>query len=110
MFECKVINYGYGRMVFPTRIGNLYIDRLKPYKINDRGVMQDLRRFEFTDKLGFEVVVDDENGQTPIIPTKSGIDYVAYSINELRSIAAGKGVKKTFFMKKDDLIKILEEV
>ncbi len=104
-----VTNYGYGRKTFPTRIGNLFIDRLRPYPIYDRGVIEDLKRFESTDKLGFKVVVDDENGHPPTRP-QSGIDYVAYSINELRSIAAGKGFKEAFFMKKAEIIKKLEEM
>ncbi len=95
-------------MPFPTRIGNLSIGRLRELKVTDRGVYEDLKRFEFSDKLGFKVVVDDENGHSPA-SADPGIDFGAYSINELRSIASGKGVKEAFFMKKADLIKILKE-
>jgi len=108
MFQCTVTNYGFGRVTFPTRIGNLYLGPLEPFPIKDRGVYEDLKRFEKSDKLGFEVAVDDENGQQPARPG-SGIDYVAMSINELRSIAAGRGVKDAFYMKKVDLIKTLKE-
>ncbi len=109
MFRCEVTNYGYVRKTFPTRKGNLFLDRLRPLVIEDRGVYVDLKRFEASDKLGFQVVVDDENGRHPARSEKSGIDYVAYSINELRSIATGKGIKGAFFLRKADLIKKLEE-
>lgn len=95
-------------MPFPTRIGNLHIGKLKSLKVTDRGVFEDLKRFEKSDKLGFKVVVDDENGHPPA-QAESGTDYGALTINELRSIASGKGVKDTFSMKKVDLIKILKE-
>jgi len=95
-------------MPFPTRIGNLHIGRLKSLSVTDRGVFKDLKRFEKSDKLGFKVVVDDENGHPPA-QAESGTDYSALTINELRSIASGKGVKKVSFMKKKDLIKILKE-
>ena len=108
MFECIVTNYGPGRSPFPTRIGNLSIGRLEEFKITDRGVFEDLKRFEQSDKLGFKMVVDDENGH-PTAQADTGIDFAAHSINELRSIAAGKGVKGVFAMTKSALIKILKE-
>ena len=95
-------------MPFPTRIGNLSIGRLKELKVTDRGVYEDLKRFEFSDKLGFKVIVDDENGHPPA-SADPGIDLAALTINELRSIASGKGVKNTFSMRKVDLIKTLKE-
>jgi hypothetical protein len=108
MFEVIVTNYGNARMPFPTRIGNLSIGRLRELKVTDRGVYEDLKRFEISAKLGFKVVVDDENGHSPA-SADPGIDFGAYSINELRSIASGKGVKKVWLFKKADLIKILKE-
>lgn len=121
MFNCIVTNYGKSRTTFPTRIGNLYIARRIPYTIYDnpqngahgafhleaRGIVEDLKRFEKSDMLGFEVVVDAENGHPSEEPT---IDYATgHSINELRSIAAGRGVKKAFFMTKAQIIQILKE-
>jgi len=108
MYRCIVTNYGNARRPFPTRIGNLSIGRLEELSVDDRGVVEDLKRFEKSDKLGFKVVVDDENGHPPA-QADSGTDYSALTINELRSIASGKGVKGAFFMKKADLIKILKE-
>ena len=108
MFKCIVTNYGPGRNSFPTRIGNLSIGKLKELRITDRGVFEDLKRFEESDKLGFKVVVDDENGH-PTAQADAGKDLTAHSINELRSIAAGKGVKGVFTMTKVALIKILKE-
>jgi len=96
-------------MPFPTRIGNLHIGRLKSLKVTSRGVFEDLKRFEKSDKLGFKVVVDDENGHPPAQAESGTTDYGALTINELRSIASGKGVKNTFVMKKVDLIKSLKE-
>lgn len=115
MYSCIVTNYGFRRKTFPTRIGNLFINRLSPMEINDekfadsRGVVEDLRVFEQSDKLGFEVVVDDENGHPSPTRPSPGIDYAAYHINELRKIAAGLGVRGVFFMKKAEIIQLLEE-
>ncbi len=95
-------------MPFPTRIGNLSIGRFRELKVTDRGVFDDLKRFEFSDKLGFKVEVDDENGHPPA-SAGPGIDLDALTINELRRIASGKGVKGAFYMKKADLIKTLKE-
>ncbi len=95
-------------MPFPTRIGNLSIGRLRELKVTDRGVFEDLKRFEFSDKLGFKVEVDDENGHPPA-SADPGIDFGALPINELRRLASGKGVKGAFYMKKADLIKTLKE-
>ena len=108
MFECIVTNYGNARKPFPTRIGNLHIGRFKECKISDRGVFADLKRFEKSAKLGFKVVGDDENGQQTT-PAKAGTDYGAYTINELRRLASGKGIKGTFKMTKAALIKLLKE-
>lgn len=95
-------------MPFPTRIGNLSIGRFRELEVTDRGVYEDLKRFEKSDKLGFKVIVDDENGHPPA-SAEPGIDYAALPINELRRIASGKGVKGAFYMKKVDLIKTLKE-
>lgn len=95
-------------MPFPTRIGNLSIGRLRELSITDRGVYEDLKRFEKSERLGFKVEVDDENGHPPA-SADPGIDYDALTINELRSLASGKGVKGAFYMKKVDLIKTLKE-
>lgn len=95
-------------MPFPTRIGNLSIGRMQELPVTDRGVYEDLKLFEKSAKLGFKVEVDDENGHPPA-SAEPGIDYGALTINELRSIASGKGVKGAFYMKKADLIKTLKE-
>ena len=105
--RCIVTNYGYGRMTFPTRIGNLFINRLMPYEVCDKGVLEDLKRFEQSDHLGFEIL-EPSRPEAPA-PLSQGVDYSDCRINELRAIAAGKGVKGTFSMKKVDLIQKLEE-
>jgi hypothetical protein len=115
MYSCTVTNYGSRRKTFPTRIGNLFIDQLRPMEISDakfadpRGVIEDLKVFEQSEKLGFEVVVDDENGHPSPTRQEPGIDYAAFHINELRKRAAGLGVKGVFFKKKAEIIQILEE-
>lgn len=107
MMLATVTNYGYGRKTFPTRIGNIYLERLMPFEIHDEGVLEDLRVFEQSDMLGFEIK-EASRPEAPV-PLRSTIDYSGYRINELRSIAAEKGVKGVFRMRKVDLIKILEE-
>ena len=121
MYHCIVTNYGRGRETFPTRIGDLFIKTRIPYAIYDnpqngahgafhedaRGIVEDLQVCEKIDKLGFEVVVDDENGHPS---EKPAIDYATgHSINDLRRIAAERGVTGVFFMKKAQLIQILQE-
>ncbi len=94
-------------MTFPTRIGNLFINRLMPYEVCDEGVLEDLKRFEQSDHLGFEII----KSSRPEAPESLSqtINYSDYRINELRAIVAGRGVEGAFFMKKVDLIKKLEE-
>ena len=94
-------------MTFPTRIGNLFINRLMPYEICDEGVLEDLKRFEQSDYLGFEII-ESSKPEAPKSLSQT-INYSDYRINELRAIVAGRGVKGAFFMKKADLIKKLEE-
>ena len=94
-------------MTFPTRIGNIFINRLMPYEVCDEGVLEDLKRFEQSDHLGFEIKESSRPEAPESLP--QAINYSDYRINELRAIVAGRGVKGTFFMKKVDLIKKLEE-
>jgi len=103
----RVTNYGYGRKTFPTRIGNIFIERLMPFDVDDEGVLEDLKVFEQSDKLGFEVI-EPSRPEAPV-PLRPKVDYGGYRINELRAIVAEMGIKGTFSMKKVDLIKILEE-
>ncbi|HDZ39338.1 MAG TPA: hypothetical protein ENH62_13850 [Marinobacter sp.] len=94
-------------MTFPTRIGNLFINRLMPYEVCDEGVLEDLKRFEQSDHLGFEIIKSSRPEAPESLPQT--INYSDYRINELRAIVAGRGVEGAFFMKKVDLIKKLEE-
>jgi len=97
--KCVVINYGYGRKSFPTRVGNLFINRLVPFTTDDMGVVEDLRRFEYVNKLTFEFIED-----------KIAVDYYGKTpIWELRKAAAGLGIKGCFYMRKPEIIKLLEE-
>jgi len=58
----------------------------------------------------FSFMVSDERegnplGQEFIQKETQKIDYTTYNINELRSIATGKGIKDAFFLTKEVLIK-----
>ena len=101
-----VTNYGRPR-TFPTRNGNIFIDRLLPLEVCDEGVLDDLKQFEQSAFLTFEIL-EPSRLEAPT-PLPKGVDYSGCRINELRAIAAGKGIKGTFTMKKVDLIKILED-
>ena len=103
----RVTNYGYGRKTFPTRIGNIYLERLMPFDVDDEGVLEDLKVFEQSDKLGFEII-KTSRPEAPV-PLRPKVDYSGYRINELRSIAAEMGEKGVFRMRKVDLIRILED-
>ena len=96
--KCVVINYGYGRKSFPTRVGNLFINRMVPFTTDDMGVVEDLRRFEHVNKLTFEFIED-----------KNAEDYEKTPIWELRKAAAGLGIKGCFCMRKPEIIRLLEE-
>jgi len=95
----EVINYGYGRKSFPTRVGNLFIDRLKPFPVTDPGVLEDLKRFEKSDKLGFSIKERDWKSS----------EFAKRPINDLRRTATQMGIKGVFTMKKSELIQNLEE-
>ena len=104
--QCVVTNYGRPR-AFPTRVGNIFLSRFVPLEVCDEGVLDDLKHFEQSDLLGFEVL-EPSRPEAPELLSQ-GVDYSGYRINELRAIAAGKGIKGAFSMKKVDLIKEIEE-
>ena len=101
-----VTNYGRPR-TFPTRAGNIFLDRLLPLEVCDKGVLDDLKQFEQSALLTFEIL-ETSRPEAPA-PLPQGVNYSGCRINELRAIAAGKGIKGTFTMKKVGLIKILED-
>lgn len=107
MMLARVTNYGYGRKTFPTRIGNIFLERLMPFDVDDEGVLDDLKVFEQSDKLGFEIIKPSRPEAPVPLPQKFG--YSGFRINELRSIAAERGIKGVFRMRKIDLIKLLED-
>ena len=100
-----ITNYGRPR-TFPTRAGNIFLDRLLPLEVCDEGVLDDLKQFEQSALLTFEIL-EPSPPEAPA-PLTQGVDYSGCRINELRAIAAGKGIKDAFRMKKVDLIQQIE--
>jgi transcription initiation factor TFIIIB Brf1 subunit/transcription initiation factor TFIIB len=90
----RITNYGY-RKIFPTCLGNMFIPRQKPFELDNPKAIKELSHFK---DVVVEILEDDER-----------IDYARYPIHQLRKIASQLGIKGSFYMKKIDLIKKLEE-
>ncbi len=72
----------------------------------DKATVKKPNIFEDIGISNFKVSNDmDLPSQDFIQQEKKEIDYSGYRVNELRSIAAGKGIKGAFFMKRSELIK-----
>ena len=93
----RIINNGH-RRVYPTCIGDLRIPKGQYYDLKDRKAIEELQQYP---ELCVEIVEKDI-----VMPA---IVYAMYPINQLRNIASKIGIKNAFFLKKVDLIKILEE-
>jgi len=93
----RILNNGH-RKVYPTCIGDLRIPKGQYYELEDKHAIQELQ--EYPD-LCVEIIKGDV-----MIPA---IVYAKYPVNQLRNIASKLGIKRSFFLKKVDLIKILEE-
>lgn len=119
MFE--VINYGPTKS-FPTCIGNLRLPRNRIVKIQNKRAAKELTGFykvavkdldpepSFNKKFWGEERTQDQ----PVdIPERSAgeklVDYSTLTINMLRKIAARFGIPDSFTMRKQELIKKLEE-
>lgn len=63
---------------------------------------------EDTDISSFKVSNDMEFPNQDFIQDREEASYTAFSLNELRSIAKGKGIKVAFSMTKGELIKKLK--
>lgn len=95
--KAQVVNYG-RPMPFNTRAGNIRVPRMRPFIVHDPRIVEDLRKYPYIKIRILEGALG-----------KPLIDYSSYRINELRNIAAGLGIEGSFFMKKPELIKRLEE-
>jgi hypothetical protein len=95
----RIINNGY-RRVYPTCIGDLRIPKGQEYTLDHPKAIRELS--EYPD-LTIEVMRADAADRA------TAADYSKYPINQLRNIASNAGKKDSFFMKKVDLIKFLEE-
>lgn len=93
----RILNNGH-RPVYPTCIGDLRIPKGQYYELNDKKAIEELQ--EYPD-LMVEILEQDI-----AIPT---VNFSLYPVNHLRNIASKLGIERTFFMKKVDLIKLLEE-
>ena len=91
----RIINNGH-RRVYPTCIGDLRIPKGQEYTLEDKKAIEELSYYP---DLTIEVIREDP----------ACIDYSKYPVNQLRNIVAKTGRKDSFFMKKVDLIKLLEE-
>lgn len=94
-----IINYGQRRQ-FPTCVGNFLINKGETIRVKSEVAARQLEKQPF-------VVVRGLN--KPEEPGKIEFSYRNLGINELRKIAARFGIGNSFFMKKDELIKKLEE-
>lgn len=120
MFE--VVNYGPTRS-FPTCIGNLRLPRLRRIKIRSERAAAELKEHwrvevkdldveqSFNKKFWGEEKTEDQPVFMPTekAPSEKLVDYSVLKINALRKIAARFGIPGSFSMRKQELIKKLEE-
>jgi len=95
-----VKNYGKTRS-FPTCVGNLRIQRDGEIKTSNSKLVEEMKKFQLVD-------VDYVEGEPKEKPHKE-IDYSAYRIQELRTVAAALGIPGSFTMTKSKLIKTIKE-
>ena len=93
----RILNNGH-RPVYPTCIGDLRIPKGQYYELEDKKAIEELQ--EYPD-LCVEIIEKDVE--------ITAIKFAKYPVNHLRNIASKLGIERTFFMKKVDLIKLLEE-
>ena len=76
----------------------------------DRGkaAAKEPKRLEDADISSFKVSNDMEFPNQDFIQDREEVDYTAFSLNGLRSIAKGKGIKVAFSVTKGELIKKLK--
>jgi len=94
----RAINYGRSR-AFPTCLGNIFLPHNTPIDIPDARAARELQAHPLVHVMVVEGELDSEKE----------IDYSGYPIWELRSIAARRGIARSFFLTKEELIKKLEE-
>lgn len=88
----RITNFSF-RKRFPTCLGILFLPRYKQIELSDPQAIKDISRYPM-------VEVEFIEGPT---------NYSSVSINQLRRMATQKGLKGSFYMKKKELIKRLEE-
>ncbi len=75
---------------------------------NEKSVAKEPKRLEDADISSFKVSNDMEFPNQDFIQDREEVDYTAFSLNGLRSIAKGKGIKVAFSVTKGELIKKLK--
>lgn len=84
-------------------------DKLKKYTDGNRVIYSTEKAFEILyKKQGFKLVGQLENKITKEEETK--VDYSSLKYNDLRKLATEKGIENTIGIKKEELIKALEEL
>lgn len=114
----RVTNYNY-RNSFPTCVGNIHLARGMPVtKDFDPRVLEELGKFQ---RIRIEILEkpkakatkepEIEAQEAPEAETPKGpaTDLFAFTVKELRAMAAKAGVKRAASLKKGELIKGLEE-
>ena len=99
----QIVNYGRTRIV-PTCQGNIRVPRTThgPIEMSiSRKAAAEIGATKF-----IEVTIPEAAAEAQQAPK---IDYAAYHIKDLRSLAASLGIAGFFTMRKVDLIKNLEE-
>jgi len=89
-----------------------YVEQSKggfiPKGDNEKSAAKEPKRLEDADISSFKVSNDMEFPNQDFIQDREEVDYTAFSLNGLRSIAKGKGIKVAFSVTKGELIKKLK--
>jgi len=94
-----VTNFGRSR-VFPSGQGNLWFGNLKPVEVKDPKLIKQLQDYNKRRDILLEIKIVEKDIE---------LDYSAFKVQQLRSIASANGIKGAFKMTKKLLIKNLEE-
>lgn len=100
----KVINFG-RPITIPTYKGYFFLPRLQPVLTRDRKILDRMELYNKRDDVFLKIEVLEADDIK--ISKNIEVDFSKFPINELRSMAANKGIKNAFFMRKSELIEFL---